>query len=73
MIVKILILKSKYVVRKNYVHVRARRPTINHIRLICMDGLVNLSNKQFDQRLPPLTTPSPPRSDSTRNITQVNA
>ena len=59
-IIKILILKKK-------IHVRAKRRTINHIGLIGMDGLVDLSNKQFDQRLPPLTTPNPPNPDSARN------
>ena len=55
MITKILILKSKYVARRRYVHVRARRRANNHIGSIGIGGLVNLSSKQFDQRLPPLT------------------
>ena len=45
MMIKILILKSKYVVRKKYVHVRARRRTITDIEFIGMGGLVNLSSK----------------------------
>ena len=68
MINKILTLKSKYVARRRYVHVRARRRATSHIGLVGMHGLVNLSSKQFDQRLPPLTTPCPPSPDSARNI-----
>ena len=73
MIIKILILKYKYIVRKKYVHVRARRRAINHIGLIGINILVNLSNKQFDQRLPPLTTPSPPSPDSARNTHHITS
>ena len=69
MIIKILLMKSKYVARKRYVHVRAKRRTINHIGLIGINGLINLSNKQFDQRLPPLNTFNPLNPDSARNIT----
>ena len=63
-IIKILILKNKYIVRKKNIHVRARRRTINHIGLTDMDKLVNLSSKQFGQRTAPAITPSP---DSVRN------
>ena len=68
MIIKILILKNKYIVRKKYVHVRAKRRTINHIGLTVINCLVNLSNKQSDQRLPPLITLSPSSPNSARNM-----
>ena len=69
MIIKIVILKNKYVVRKKYVHGRARRRAISNIELTDIDGLINLSNKQSDQRLPPATTLSP---DSARNKKNPN-
>ena len=52
MVIKILILKNKYVARKKYVHVRARLRTINHFGLINVNGSINLFSKQSDQRLP---------------------
>ena len=71
MIIKILILKNNFIVRKKYVHVRVRRRTINHIGLTGMDDLINLFNKQSDQRLHPLTTPNSHSPNSARNSNEL--